>query len=217
MIRASGYHQLWMCPRVAVARMQSLIRKHAYEKAASSGRFKQEREAWTASIYALGLSVMTGREYWVEIETVDQTPDVKVHQIDQSSGRNIISTQNVEIVDWDHHVGDVMCVIRQKCARAYPSHFCLLVLARNGTEINLESVLNEIGSIHVPFSEIWILGVPSPLNITMIRMVPDFLRLDFAVSEALKKTKSQREFLRRQKRGTSAKFRDLGTTYVPIP
>lgn len=63
---------------------------------------------------------------------MDLTPDTKVNFIDQSAGYNQAMTLNIEIVEWDEHRSDVMEVIAQKCARAYPPYFYLVVFARNG-------------------------------------------------------------------------------------
>ena len=77
------------------ARMQAVIDKYGYASAVGSDRFKKERESWTSAVYALGLAELTGKEYWVEIETVDQTPDARVHYIDQSAGYNQVNTQSI--------------------------------------------------------------------------------------------------------------------------
>ena len=76
--------------------MQKIIETHGTRDAESSGRFKKEREAWTPAVWALGLTQIDGREHWVEIETEDNTPDTKVHRLDQSKGHNKIETYNVE-------------------------------------------------------------------------------------------------------------------------
>jgi len=44
---------------------------------------------------------MYGKKYWVEIETVEQTPDTKVHHIDQSQGYNIVQTQLCKRSAWN--------------------------------------------------------------------------------------------------------------------
>src|SRR4051812_7908245 len=80
----------------------------------------------------LALSEIHAKKYWVEIETVEQTPDTKVHHIDQSRGHNVVQTQSVEVVDWEQHVEDPMALIRAKSRKSYPDHFCLLITARSG-------------------------------------------------------------------------------------
>src|SRR5882672_7713062 len=133
MIEASDYPGLWMSPALVKQRMDSTILKHGDTKTSGHGQFKREREVWTSAMFAFGLGQMNGNEYWVEIETVDATPDTRVHRIDPSSGHNRIETIDCEVVDWDEHVDDVMHVIKKKCLRAYPQSFFLLVLARNGS------------------------------------------------------------------------------------
>jgi hypothetical protein len=87
-----GYKGLWMSPKIVIERMITINKKHGFHAAANDRRFKQEREAWTSAIWALGRTETTGRDYWVEIETVEQTPDTKVHYLDQSADHNKIMT-----------------------------------------------------------------------------------------------------------------------------
>ena len=217
LLRAETYTGLWMSPRIAVVRMNTLIEKHGYGEATTSGRFKREREAWTTGMYALGLAEMYSKEYWVEIETVDQTPDTRVHHIDQSAGHNEIETQHIEIVDWEEHVDDALDLIKQKCRRAYPPYFCLLLLARNGQNFDVGGITREIRNVNIPFAEIWVLGRISDEAMTLLRLVPSSMRADFDITDALEKGKRQGHFMVRQKRGASTEFRDLGPTFLPIP
>ena len=52
---------------------------------------------------------------------------------------------------------------------------------------------------------------------TMLRVVPSQVRVDFEIAEALEKGKRERQFMVRQKRGSSTEFRDLGPIFLPIP
>jgi hypothetical protein len=218
MVQATAsYKGLWMSPHFVIARMKLLIEKYGYHDATTNGRFKKEREAWTSGMYALGLSEMQNRQWWVEIETDEQTPDTLVHYMDQSSGRNCIQTQSVEIVDWEEHVDDAVKVIKQKCQRAYPPYFWLLVLARNGKNLDVEMLTQEVLSESVPFGEIWIIGCLSEGLMTMVRIVPTAFRLDFETVRSLEKLRGQSDVMRKLKRGTSTEVRDLGFVYLPLP
>lgn len=217
MVKASGYAGLWMNPRFVIARMERTMGTRGTDLVIAHGRFKKEREAWTSGMFALGLAKLTGFEYWVEIETVEQTPDTRIRRIDQSSGHNVVTTQSCEIVDWEEHVDDILHVIRKKCRRAYPAHYCLLVLARNGKNVDFEIVVQEIKKMQMPFAELWILGRLSIADMAMLRVIPDVLRVDFNISEALEKILGRPEFVKPEKRGTSTEFRDLGTAYLPVP
>lgn len=72
-----------MSPEFVLSRMKGVVEKHGLIDAAS-GRFKREREACSTALYALALSEMFGAKYWVEVETVEQTPDTRIYQIDLS-------------------------------------------------------------------------------------------------------------------------------------
>lgn len=218
MVQATNsYKGLWMSPHFVISRMKLLIDKYGYTDATTNGRFKKEREGWTSGMYALGLSEIQNREWWVEIETEEQTPDTRLHYMDQSSGRNCIQTQSIEIVDWEEHVDNAVTVIKQKCQRAYPSHFCLLVLARNGKNLDVEALTEQILSERVPFGEIWIMGCPSEGRMTMVRIVPSSFRLDFEVIRSLERLKGQRDIMQKLQRGTSTEVHELGFVYLPLP
>ena len=88
--------------------MTKIVQTYGLGEAEGSGRFKQEREAWTSAVWALGLSEMNPKDFWVEIVTDEQTPDTRVHYLDQSAGYNHVMTYNVEVVDWETHVNDPM-------------------------------------------------------------------------------------------------------------
>jgi hypothetical protein len=89
-------------------------------KARADQRFKQEREAWTSAVWALGQAERIGKEMWVEIETVEQTPDNKVHFIDQSKGYNSITTLNIEVVDWVPQVRSPIAVDQREMQESIP-------------------------------------------------------------------------------------------------
>jgi hypothetical protein len=218
MVQATtSYKGLWMSPHFVISRMKLLIEKYGYQDATTNGRFKKEREAWTSGMYALGLSEMQNRQWWVEIETEEQTPDTRVHYMDQSSGRNCIQTQSIEVVDWEEHVDDAVKVIKQKCQRAYPSHFCLLVLARNGKNLDVEVLTQEVLGKRVPFGEIWVIGCLSEGLMTMVRIVPSAFRLDFETVRSLQRLRGRPDVMQKLQRGTSAEVQDLGSVYLPLP
>ena len=220
MLRATlSYKGLWLSPSFVIHRMQKIIDKHGIHEANDSGRFKQEREAWTTAVWALGLTEMHKRDYWVEIETQDRTPDTKLHRLDQSSGHNKIETYNVEVVDWERHVDDAMHVILRKCARAYPPYFWLLVLGRNGKIFDTDAIVEGLSGLRVPFVEIWIVGRPleASYNIQAVRLYPERLDVVFDFARALQQSESQKEIMRPGKRGTGTDIYSLGDVYLPIP
>ena len=188
---------------------------YGYEQALT-GRAKQEREAWIAAVWALCMREETGREYWVEIETKDLTPDCKVTYIDQSRGGNQACAHNLEIVEWDHHRDDVMDVVSQKCAKRYPDCFTLVVLARNGNPINFP--LKGLEDLRIPFCEMWFMGRESPqtTNYRVCLFHPYLKLMEFDLFAAMEKNNSQINFLTRQGRGRETEFKKLGYIYLPI-
>lgn len=220
MIRATlSYKGLWLSPSFVIHRMQKIIETHGTRDAQSSGRFKQEREAWTTAAWALGLTQMHGRDYWVEIEAEDSTPDTKVHRLEQSSGRNKIETYNVEVVDWEQHVDDPIQIVQQKCARAYPSYFWLVILGRSGKVVDPNTVIEAIRGARVPFVEIWIVGraLEDHNRMQMVRLFPDRADIVFDLRHALRRSEKQADIMRPGKRGTGTDVRSLGDVYLPIP
>jgi hypothetical protein len=220
MIRATlSYKGLWLSPSFVMHRMQKIIETHGTRDAQASGRFKREREAWTTATWALGLTQMHGRDYWVEIETEDSTPDTKVHRLDQSNGRNKIETYNVEVVDWEQHVDDPIQIVQQKCARAYPAYFWLVILGRSGKAVDTNTLIEAIRSARVPFVEIWIVGraLEDRNRMQIVRLFPDRVDVLFDLNQALIRSEKQAEIMRPEKRGTSTEIRPRGDIYLPIP
>ena len=213
-----SYANLMMSPSFVIRRFETVIGTHGFA-AAKRGRHKKEREAWISAVWALGLREITGKEYWIEIETKEQTPDCKVHFFDQSAGSNHRKTQNVEIVEWDEHRADVMEVITQKCRKAYPGYFFLVVLARNGKNIDVPDVSRQLNELTVPFGEIWILGRLSAVSTKygMFLLHPSHKLVEFDLVEALRKDTRPVDFLKFQKRGKSTRMENLGAAYLPIP
>lgn len=219
LIKATGgYVDLMMSPNFAISRFEKVIAKYG-SKESLSGRFKKEREAWITSVWALGLREITNQRYWIEIETRELTPDCKVHQIDQSSGNNHILTRHVEVVEWEQHRNEVVDVIIQKCAKAYPQYFTLLVFARNGKEIRVPDLLQEMQALTVPFWEIWLLGRVSATaaRYLVCMLHPHLETEEFDLCEVVAKNQGQVDFLRRQKRGKGTVMKDLGFVYLPLP
>jgi hypothetical protein len=218
MLGASNYSELWMSPYIAITRMRTISETYGVERARTDGRFKKEREAWTTGVLALALSKLNGEEWWIEIETADNTPDTKLQRIDQSSGHNVIQTRNIEIVDWEENVDDIMEIIGKKCSRAYPGHYLLVVNARHsGKVLDLGRVIEEMKKIRSPFLEVWIVAFIEPDDLKVVRVAPAGPAIDLNARADLEKAKKQKPFLRRGVRGTDTEFRDLGLVYLPIP
>jgi uncharacterized protein YndB with AHSA1/START domain len=219
MVKATDtYAGIYLSPSTAIRRFNTAAEKHGYEKALT-GRCKQEREAWIAAAWALCMQQETGRQYWIEIETVDQTPDCKVHYIDQSEGHNHRFTHNLEIVEWDHHRPHFMDLVRQKCAKGgYPPYFTLVVLARNGKGVDFPDDLAGLHDLKIPFSEMWLMGRASPETTTysVCMFHPGIKLLEFDLEDALQKNKAQIDFLHPEGRGSGTEFRDRGVMYMPI-
>jgi hypothetical protein len=214
------YTDLLMSPNVVIRRFKGVIEKHGWKKILT-GRFKQEREACIAAIWALGVQNTTGvKEYWVEVVTRDQTPDCKVIFLDTSAGHNHRKIMNLEIVEWDAHRENMLELIEQKCGKAYPSYFFLVVFVRNDKETLVEDILQKVRSLKIPFAEIWIVG-RLPISIGSYRMFkahPEPTQIiDFDVFDGYRKNLNQIDFMRMEGRGKSTEKTARGLVYLPIP
>lgn len=205
-----------MSPCFVIDRMEKISETYGIDVARTDRRFKREREAWTTAMLALALRKLTSQEWWVEVETVQRTPDNKLQRIDQSPNGNIIQTYEIEVVDWVKNVADIMQVIRKKCARAYPNKYLLLVNARSGKLLDFDRVIEEMETLRSPFLEVWIIAFIQPGDVKVVRVAPaqpfvDLTREDF------QNARKQKAFMKRGTRGTSTEFEDLGLGYLPIP
>jgi hypothetical protein len=166
---------------------------------------------------ALALSKIYGETLYIEIETVENTTDTRLHSIDQSSGRNVVQTRSIEVVDWEENVPDIMDVIRKKCRRAYPDYYSLVVHARHiGRVFNFVKVSEEIKTIRSPFMDIGGIASAGADNLKVARVAPEFLEIDLQYSTELENAKKQRELVKRGIRGTTPGFRELGPSFMSI-
>lgn len=218
MIAASDYSELWMSPCTAIKRMRTISETFGVRRARTDGRFKKEREAWATAVLALALSKLNGDDWWVEIETVENTPDTRLRRIEQSSGRNVIQTRSIEVVDWEENVDDIMEVIQKKCERAYPGHYLLLVNARHpGKVVYFDRIVRELTKMSSPFLEVWVIASVGPDRLIAVRVAPGIFRVDFKLEAELAARSKQSAFVKKGIRGTEPGFRDLGLSYLPIP
>lgn len=218
MLAASDYSEVWMSPSIAITRMRTISETFGAERARADGRFKKEREAWATGVLALALSKLKNEEWWVEIETVESTPDTRLHQIEQGSGRNVIQTRSIEVVDWQENVDDVLEVIEKKCKRAYPNDYLLLVHARHrGKVLDFDRIIREMREMRSPFLEVWVIASIGRDHVRAMRVAPDGPAVDLKIGTELGEASKQRAFLKRGSRGTKPGFRELGLTFLPIP
>jgi DNA-directed RNA polymerase subunit RPC12/RpoP len=84
--RIAGYKGVYMSPTIVITRFKSLVEKYGKNKAISDNKFKHEREAWVSAVWALGLNSVSNKEYWIEVETKDNTPDAYVIYFDTITG-----------------------------------------------------------------------------------------------------------------------------------
>jgi hypothetical protein len=195
--------------------MRKIVESYGSKQARTDRRFKKEREAGTTAFLALALSKIYGETLYIEIETVDNTPDTRLHSIDQSSGRNVIQTRSIEVVDWEENVPDIVDVIRKKCGGAYPDYYSLVVYARHiGRVLNFANGSEEIKTIRSPFMDIWGIASPGADNLKVARVAPEFLEIDLQYSSELENAKKQRELVKRGIRGTTPGFRELGPSFI---
>jgi hypothetical protein len=64
-----------------------------------------------------------------------------------------------------------MEVIEQKCRKAYPGYFTLVVHARNEKTTDLGIVSQAISRLRVPFAEIWALRQASPTIFKVLELL----------------------------------------------
>jgi uncharacterized protein (DUF983 family) len=219
MLAPSDYSQVSMSPYIAIVRMKTISETVGVERARRDGRFKKEREAWATAVLALALTKLNGEEWWIEIETLESTPDTRLQRVEQSAGYNVNQTRCVEVVDWEENVEDVMEVIRKKCERAYPGHYLLLVHARHvGKVIDFDRIIGEMKGLCSPFLEVWVIASVGPdLQMKVVRVSPGGPAVDLNLRTVLGNAANQRAFLKRGIRGTEPGFRELGLVFLPIP
>lgn len=217
LLPALTYRDVWMSPLTVLRRMATLSDKFGKERARNDGRFKREREAWTTAIVALAwVKLNRGSWWWVEVETREQTPDTRLHLLDDSAGYNVRVTGCVEVVDWEKNIADVMTVVRQKCQKAYPSDYFLAVHARHaGAVIDFDRIAREMQQIPTPFCEVWVVAAVGERQLKVVCVAPNSIVVDLSLSDD--QIPKQPEFVRPGMRGTTPGFYPAGTVFLPVP
>lgn len=214
------YKGLWMSPNIVVSRFESIVKKCGAKAAVRSSRFQREREAWITGVFILGLRQDTGLEYWVEVETIDSTPDTYGYFIEQINDNNYRRVLNFEVTEWEDHVDSLEEIIKNKTRKAYPNYFILLVYGwKPGATVNLEKeFVNLQKSSDIPFSEIWlVVATGPPKNYQLTKLYPSRGRIRFNLDNALEGNRKQPEFGKFLKRGTGTVRTPLGKIYFPLP
>jgi hypothetical protein len=213
-----GYKGVWMSPETVISRFETIINKFGAATAIKDGRFKREREAWVSGVWGFGITQLTKKQSFIEIETIEQTPDNHVFYFDEIDGNNHRQIFDVEVVDWEEHTEDLMEVIRNKCKKNYPDTFTLLVYGRHpGKIVSMESIYAGVQSIKVPFGQIWVLANASENEFEMFQMYPVKNHSKFNLAEMREKFKDQPAFSKFLMRGKGTIPENLGTFYLPIP
>ncbi len=212
------YKGIWLSPSVAVERFNQLVEKYGVENAVSDDRFKPEREAWVMAMFLFGLRKITRQEFWLELETVDSTPDAYGYYLEEVDGKNYRRIMSVEITEFEEHSEDIFSVIKNKINRAYPTHYILLVYARKAGVIKPSEVFEKIQKTTIPFAEIWILSaVDSEDKFQITKIFPDFDQTNFSLKSSLENNKSQGPFAKSDGRSSQPGKRNLGTIFFPLP
>ncbi len=215
--KASGYKNILMSPAVVIERFKRCIDKYGKNEVIKDTRFKHEREAWVSAVWALGLNSISNKEYWIEVETVDGTPDTYVTYFDVLEGNNHRRIFNLEVVDWGDHENELTPILTKKFKKAYPNGYILLVYARNpNAVIDTKKIFGEVRSLKVPFGQVWVLGAPDIDKYTMFTLHPNYSLIDFDFNEAFLKNKNQISFMTTTGRGRGTGLEDLGQLYIPI-
>ncbi len=219
-----GYKNLWLSPNQAIDRLRILIEKYGLETVLRKSIFKHEREAWIGGVFLLGLRDADKREWWIEIETEAATPDIYgffLDTIDVGISKKGIrrNVMNIEIVEWEPHGAGILDLIGDKCKKAYPADYSLLVYVRRGGEVlNYQVIFEELKKVKVPFLQIWILVPSSYDNDYHLSSIYDkFIQIRFNLDRAIEGNKNQIRFATNTGRGLAANPENLGEIEVLLP
>lgn len=208
-----------MSPTFMIDRMALLLEKYSVNIILSNNEFKQEREAWVAAAFLLGLGKIEGSEYWLEINTENDTPDIYAYYLKQINGNNHRDVLPLEIVDFEEHSKTIGSLIERKSRNAYPPYFALIVYARKcGAEIDYDKIFEDAQKIKIPFREIWILSAVSYDDDYCLTLIyPAGLQITFNLYKEFEKHKNQISLATMLKRGKGVDPKPLGTKDVPLP
>jgi hypothetical protein len=215
----SVYKDIWISPNFMVDRMTLLLEKHSIDTVLSKSQFKQEREGWVAAAFLLGLGSIEGSEYWLEINSENDTPDVYAYYLRHVDGNNHRDILPIEVVDFEEHSENITSLITQKSQKEYPPYFALVVYARKGgAEIDYDAIAENAQKIRIPFREIWILSAISYEDDYRLTMVYPFkLQIPFNLHQEYERHKNQIPLATQLKRGKGTEPTFLGIKEIPFP
>jgi hypothetical protein len=213
-----GYKGIWMSPDIVISRFEGIVKRYGFEDAIKNNKFKQEREGWVSGVWALGITTQINKEIWVEIETVEQTPDTHVFYFETINGNNHRYVFDVEVVDWEEHTQNLMDIIIKKSRKSYASNFTLLIYGRHpGKTVNMEQIYGEVQKLKVPFWQIWILGGGDNNSYTIFQLFGGKNEIEFNLEILRNKFRKQIPFSKFLMRGTGTEIKNLGSIYLPLP
>ena len=212
-----GYRGIWMSPETVISRFEGLIKKFGFNEIIKNNRFKHEREGWVSGVWALGITEITGKENFIEIETIQETPDTHVFYFDIINGNNHRQVFDVEVVDWEEHTGELIEIIKNKSSKNYPQNFTLLIYARHpGKEVNMEEIYKEVQHMNIPFGQIWVLGSSDVDDYDIFQIYGVKNHIKFNLSKLREKYKNQIPFSKFLMRGKGTDIENLGVIYLPL-
>ena len=114
---------------------------------------------------------------------------------------------------------ELMEIVRNKCKKAYPPHFILVICGRSGKMIDPNAIAAEIHNLEVPFAEVWLIGYADDTKTTVhvARLYPELGHNTFDLPKTVAKWSNQMELGKPLQRGTGTEVQRLGERYLPIP
>ena len=216
-------------PHKTIRRFQNLIAKYGQNATLTSNKFQKERELWISAVFALAVSEMTKRKYWLRANLIPQdTPDVFM-----TSHRNPAKGElgvmreivNLEIMEYESHAETTIAehIINKKLNKNYPKEYALVcyIHSRYGEDFKLIDVIEPLRNEQIGVGEIWILFntiAQKDTEYTATRVYPEpALASNVDYSKHLDNP-TQQDFLK-ETRGMCKKvdYERLGTVYVPLP
>ncbi len=196
-------NNILISPNEILRRFDILREKYGQLFLKKKNCFKHERESWITAIFALALKEGDDpeQEYWIGIESIEQTPDTYIINYFKKDQELIKGIRYIEVVEWEEHVENIVDIIKKKSAKAYPRFYFLLIYARGGVperKLDYREISKKLQGLNIPFSEIIIVttNVSHYGNCMLFWVHPEIRLFEFNAKESYTKNTAQARYLK---------------------
>lgn len=216
---------IYISPRNAIARFNTLIEKYGRDCVEDVSNFKEEKELLTVAKFYLGQCLWTGYDYYLR-PWEDVSCDVDVRAINWGEPDNPkFHVDDIQVTEYESHGNNVGEIIDNKIKYQSPHgkesrHLLVSVREREGEKIYHNKLAKEVETMTPSFQSIWLLiqtfENPAVYRVIRIRPTPEIVNIKFNITEMARRQQPP-DFIN-LRRGTNNDYQSEIYEYdLPLP